>query len=244
MLCVPAPPFATSGVRPLATSITALRWPSTHRNVSVYYLDGEPAVQAAVTKLVAEYVNRACGVQLVVVPKLPADVRVTFYSDTGWSFLGTDCLSVAPPVPTMALPLTSKSAPNQIRYMAVHEIMHLLGCVHEHQSPLAHIPWNLEVLYEEYGRRGWTKAMVDANIVNPYEPLRVQAGTYDPSSSTHYPVEPRFVTDGVARGSTGYFSEGDVKMLREWYGMPPKLPVREQPAPPLRKVFLPIVRRK
>jgi hypothetical protein len=142
----------------------------------------------------------------------------------------------------MQLPLTNLNTSNQVIYMVGHEFAHALGQVHEHQSPNSKIPWNLDTLYREYGARGWTKEVIDANIINPYSPYEVEAGAYDRYSWTHYPVPARFTLDGIERGSTGRPSQEDIKLLRSLYGEPPQVPnVPAQQAP--RRVFLPIIRK-
>jgi hypothetical protein len=47
----------------------------------------------------------------------------------------------------------------------IHEFGHAIGCIHEQASPVADIPWNKPVVYENYLKNnGWNQDMVDSNV--------------------------------------------------------------------------------
>jgi len=67
-----------------------------------------------------------------------ADIRITFEYDDGlWSFLGTECRTVAPPARTMNLGAvgTQSALYEDEKGYILHEFGHALGLLHEHQSP-------------------------------------------------------------------------------------------------------------
>lgn len=66
------------------------------------------------------------------------DVRISFAKDGSWTYLGRQCLQVLLAEPTMNLegidPKTPDMTPCEMRDI-LHEVGHMLGLVHEHQSP-------------------------------------------------------------------------------------------------------------
>ena len=52
----------------------------------------------------------------------------------------------------------------QIRRPVLHEFGHALGCIHEHQSPVAGIQWNEPVVIRTYALDGWDEATVRKNV--------------------------------------------------------------------------------
>jgi serralysin len=55
----------------------------------------------------------------------------------------------------------------QVRPVVLHEFGHVLGCIHEHSSPAAQIPWNKDTVYEQYHNNGLDRATFDRNILRP-----------------------------------------------------------------------------
>jgi hypothetical protein len=76
------------------------------------------------------------------------------------------------------------------RGVALHELGHALGAIHEHQSPSGDIPWNRTELYRYYGRppNNWSREQVNFQIVNKYNTDIVNASEYDSASIMLYPV--------------------------------------------------------
>ncbi|RAL61835.1 hypothetical protein DID88_002898 [Monilinia fructigena] len=78
-----------------------------------------------------------------------AQVRVAFFPGAGgFSALGTDCLSIASDKPTMSLGWSTDD--KAFCSSVLHEFGHVLGCLHEHSSPLSEIQWDYEQVYRFY----------------------------------------------------------------------------------------------
>ncbi|KAG8420853.1 hypothetical protein J3458_002777 [Metarhizium acridum] len=126
----------------------------------------------------------------------PSEVRVTFDANGGsWSVIGTVCLHRAQHEPTMNL-VISPSSIDQARATILHEFGHVLGAIHEHQSPLAQVPWNRPVVYAHHNPRGLSNAWVDLNILNQPFPTHEIDADADPVSIMVYAYPPTFTLDG------------------------------------------------
>lgn len=100
----------------------------------------------------------------------------------------------------------------------IHEFGHALGCVHEHQSPAAAIPWNRDAVYYYYlVNDGWNRAEVDAQIFAEWAAADTQFTPFDPASIMEYPVPPELTTNGFSIGWNRVLSEGDKAFIREMY---------------------------
>lgn len=124
-------------------------------------------------------------------PLRSADVRISFSQNGAWSYIGTDCLTIPPGQPTMNYGFLQEGT-------AVHEFGHMLGCIHEHQSPAAgKIPWIASRVYAYYGGppNRWSKQTVDQNIFQHYAEERTQHSAWDKGSIMEYPIDAQLVSD-------------------------------------------------
>ena len=103
---------------------------------------------------------------------------------------------------------------NIARTQVMHEALHMLGFVHEHQHPYANIPW---------------KANVDLKL----EAKDLMIIKYDPASLTHYPTQQyeHLVVQDAQLKQLGYnleLSQGDIERIKMLYPYeeidPPTLP--------------------
>jgi hypothetical protein len=95
-----------------------------------------------------------------------ADIRVFVTPGGSWSYIGTGSKGVAQNEPTMNFGwFDDTTADEEFSRVIIHEFGHAIGCIHEQSSPVAHIPWNKDVVYAYYLKsNGWDQAMVDSNV--------------------------------------------------------------------------------
>ena len=98
----------------------------------------------------------------------------------------------------------------------LHEFGHALGAIHEHSNPRNGIKWNKPAVYAYYAEtQGWTKAEVDAQVLERYSLSILNASTYDPKSIMHYPVPKELLLPGgTAVGWNRVLSAADRKFIR------------------------------
>lgn len=127
-----------------------------------------------------------------------AQIRVGFEGGRSYSRVGTDAKVVKPDMPTMNLGWVDKDhSEEEIRSVILHEFGHALGCIHEHQSPRARIPWNVDAVYAYFAGspNRWTRAEVDRNVFETYSRDHTRFSAFDPKSIMLYPIPASLVTD-------------------------------------------------
>lgn len=181
---------------------TGRMW-STGRTLRVGFLDGDPMAQDTVASI-ANLWPRHANLLLEFVPDpQAAEIRIAFTPGASWSMIGTEALGLSPDEPTMNLGWLTEATPEQEwERVVLHEFGHALGCVHEHSSPAARIPWDLPTVYRYYGRppNAWTKEEIDRNVIARYGREQTQFTRFDPKSIMIYPIpgaltKDRYVVD-------------------------------------------------
>jgi hypothetical protein len=221
MLNVPATPR-------IAVQIAAL-WQKKWQNgseITVGFLNGDPAVQQKVERYAHEWENHA-NVKFKFGAPNP-QIRISFRPGGSSSYIGTDALSPSlAGQPTMYFGwLTPTTAEDEVSRVVLHEFGHALGAIHEHQHPETTIPWNKEKVYEYYKISQdppWTREDVDNNIFRVYDRTWLQYGSYDKDSIMHYAI-PKELTDGVFQvGWNRMLSDLDKSVMKTVY---PPGPIR------------------
>jgi hypothetical protein len=127
-----------------------------------------------------------------------AEIRIAFNPSAGASsFLGTHNLAIPKNRATMNLGWLEAGT-------TWHELGHALGLIHEHSSPGADIPWNMQAVYQDYAGppNYWSREMVNHNVVYRYSSTVTQYSRYDRKSVMHYPILARHLTDST--GAVGW----------------------------------------
>ncbi|KAK3944177.1 hypothetical protein QBC46DRAFT_375581 [Diplogelasinospora grovesii] len=149
-----------------------------------------------------------------------ADIRVNVDASGGsWSYVGTGNLVIAQNQPTMNFGwLTDNTAEDEFSRVIIHEFGHALGCIHEHQSPAANIPWNREAVYNYYQvTQGWSRAQVDVNIFQLYDRSTTQFSAWDAGSIMLYAIPASLTTNGFSTGWNRQLSETDKAFIAKTY---------------------------
>jgi hypothetical protein len=161
------------------------------RTLRVRFLDGDPIVQERLQPYAHEWSEHA-NIEFVFGNDPDAEIRISF-KDLGrsWSNLGTDALVVPRNEPTMNYGwLKPTSAEDEYSRVVIHEFGHALGCIHEHQNPVANIPWDKEAVYRYYAGppNNWTREMVDHNLFRRYSVTQTNFSAFDPESIMLYAI--------------------------------------------------------
>ncbi|MEM7676687.1 MAG: M12 family metallopeptidase, partial [Myxococcota bacterium] len=161
------------------------------RQLRIQFLDGSDALRRRVKAHALEWTKYA-NIEFVFEDYPDAEIRVSFKGKGCRSMLGTDALKRPSPLPTMQLGQFHENMDDtRMRAIVLHEFGHVLACVHEHASPTFNIPWDKEKVYAYYKERaGWSKELVDLNVLNRYTFHEVEASArHDPDSIMQYPID-------------------------------------------------------
>jgi hypothetical protein len=150
-----------------------------------------------------------------------AEIRISFQQGNGsWSYIGVDCLSITnQKEPTMNFGWFDLHTPaHEFSRTVLHEFGHAIGCIHEHQSPAANIPWDRPTVYNYYAAsQGWTQAEVDNNIFAIYDNSTITNSSFDPRSIMLYPIDGTLTAFRYSVGMNNLLSTTDVDCVRHWY---------------------------
>jgi hypothetical protein len=183
------PPALGSGPLELAMDRSAY-WRS-GTQLHVRFLSGSDFVKEKV-KYYAQTWELYANIDFIFDNSADAQIRINFDQGGGsWSYLGKHNLQISAEEPTMNFGwFDDNTTDEEFSRTTIHEFGHALGCIHEHMSPAANIPWDKEKVYQYFMRppNSWTRETVDRNLFNKYEVSAAYCTTFDPFSIMLYRI--------------------------------------------------------
>ncbi|MFJ4681818.1 M12 family metallopeptidase [Streptomyces sp. NPDC088789] len=171
----------------------------------------------------AEWAGLGIGLSFAEVDdRSEAELRIGFQvGDGSWSAVGRDALRLGHNERTMNFGW-DLTVPGE-RAMALHEIGHALGMLHEHQSPFAGIHWDDEAVYAELAGppNHWDRETTRFNILRKLDRDEVNGSLWDPQSIMEFPftsgliLEPEQFRAGL--NPPGTLSPLDKEFVLRWY---------------------------
>jgi hypothetical protein len=206
-----------------AAMMAIKQWPEDRRMLHCCFLDGD-AEQRKRVEAKAHLWEMHANVKFKFVASASADaeIRISFKSNAGsWSALGTDALveSYFPKQkPTMNYGwLTADTDDRECERVVLHEFGHVLGLIHEHQSPKAKLNWNEKVVYSVFSGppNYWTREQIDRNVLNRYSSAR--ATRFDSNSIMLYMFSASLFRNGKGTKKNFSLSRADKEFVLQHY---------------------------
>ncbi|CAK5268975.1 unnamed protein product [Mycena citricolor] len=181
--------------------------------ITYSYLNGTPAQQAKVDGAILEWFPYA---NITFQRALAGILRISFNTQQGsWSYVGLEALEVPKNQPTLNLGWVSDSAQTtqEERGLILHEFGHVLGLMHEHQSP-AHggaVTLDANAVHAHFASSlGWSADMTKTQVVDHYSTTSVSNfPAVDPSSIMAYFLPPALNEQRVQIPANVSLSESD-----------------------------------
>ncbi|MEP2781973.1 MAG: M57 family metalloprotease [Pseudoruegeria sp.] len=187
------------------------------REISVYFYNGNPALDAKVMTYAKTW-SRFANISFRRSSNKNSDIRVQFNAGVEHSSkLGRSALGVTDPdTPTMKLGVNLSSSESDFRRVVLHEFGHVLGLTHEQFYDGANIPWNRTAVIDFYTGppNNWTISEIEWNILNPQG---TNFGSYDPLSIMHYPVSNSLTEGDFEIGNNTKLSQNDRIAIAQIY---------------------------
>jgi hypothetical protein len=131
----------------------------TGRKLRVRYLGGDPWRWSTVETYASQWAQHANLSFVFGSRDEDPEIRIAFERGRDESWVGKEALKVSPAESTMNLGSVDVEQPERQRRAAIlHEFGHALGCIHEHQTEGARIPWNEGKVYAYFrDHYGWSR---------------------------------------------------------------------------------------
>jgi len=204
---------------PRGAVITSKKWQN-GSVVTVRMYGGSTKVRSKVMQYAQEW-SKYANITFKFIETGNAQIRVSFVQGAGsYSYFGTDALRIASDQETMNFGwFDDNTSDSEFSRTTIHEFGHALGMIHEHQHPLANIPWDKNKVYTYYAGypNYWTKEQVDNNLFAKYATNQTQYSSYDKNSIMHYSVSSELTTNGFSVGNNTVLSATDKQFIAQVY---------------------------
>jgi hypothetical protein len=213
---------ATSVIRAKMAVVDNKKW-TNGQTLRCRFLDGS-ATQKQKVQLNVNRWEKYANIKFSFVTDPNAEIRISFVADPGsWSAIGRDCLiqqAFPKDQPTVNFGwLRDDTADGEYERVVVHEFGHVLGCIHEHQSPTESLNWNKDAVYAAFSGppNNWSKAEIDQNILDKYSPNGIDATAFDMQSIMLYQFDASLFTPPKATPLNTKLSSHDEAFIETMY---------------------------
>ncbi|WP_063892692.1 matrixin family metalloprotease [Paenibacillus sp. Leaf72] len=205
------------------------KW-SNGRTLRVRFMGGLPFVHEKVKQYANQW-SQFANIKFSFGNDPDAEIRISFKQDGHWSYIGTDNLSIPKNEATMNFEGFNESTrESEFSRVVMHEFGHCIGISHEQSSPAANIPWDVKAVYKYYEDRGWSKPVVDHNVLAKHPAEGFAFTPHDPQSIMQYPVPNELTIGNYEIGWNTKLSDTDKRFIGQMYPLGRRSPQSDDAA--------------
>ncbi|PGK30640.1 hypothetical protein CN907_27585 [Bacillus anthracis] len=189
------------------------------RTLNVRFLNGDTDVQEKIMHWAKEW-EKYANIKFSFDNNPNAEIRVSIGGDDlSWSTVGTDALTVQKEEATTHFGwLTPTTPDDEVSRVVLHEFGHVLGCIHEHQNPDAHIHWDKDAVFDYFRRtQGWDDKTIEHNIFETESASSTNFSKFDKDSIMLYSFPPELTTDHKGTPMNRSLSKTDKEFMEKMY---------------------------
>lgn len=176
--------------------LTQKYWGPQQRKLSVSFME---TTSVALRDKIISHMNawnKAIGISFAYTRGV-GNVRISRGSGGYYSYVGTDILHIAKDRQTMNLERFTLNTPDsEYRRVVRHETGHSLGFPHEHMRREVVNRLDRQKCYSYFRRIGWSRGMVDSQVLTPLEEASIFGTDADQTSIMCYQLPGSITKDG------------------------------------------------
>lgn len=209
------PMLSIGGGRFRAAFQIAKLWPN-GSVIRIGFMNGTAAQQNMVKQFAVQWTQHA-NLTFQFGPLAGAQVRVSFNDDGAWSYIGKDALGIPANEATLNLGWQDEG-------VILHEFGHMIGMIHEHQSPVNNpIVWNKPVVNAALAGppNNWPQDVIDHNMYAKYDVSQINGSNFDKESVMLYSFPASWTANGFHSDPNEVLSDVDKAFAARVYPRTP-----------------------